>query len=91
MTAPLPPRPDIEQAIYERCRRFVDLDVQEAMGVIMRDYAKLAVHEALERAAVCAWSTGMNEHTKTAGLPCDARTTGSRCAEAIRAMIEEYK
>ena len=34
----------------------------------LRDFAKLAVREALERAAVCAWSTGMDEYAGTLGL-----------------------
>lgn len=76
MTAPLPPLPDIEQAIYERCRRFVDLDVQEAMGVIMRDFAKLAVREALECAA-----------KKFDQYPGVYTNAGS----VLRDMIEEYK
>lgn len=77
MTAPLPPLPaHIPDGIVSH--------------ETIKAYAKLAVREALERAAVCAWSTGMDEYAGTLGLS-DARETGSKCATAIRAMIEEYK
>jgi hypothetical protein len=38
-----------------------------------------------EACAVAAWSAGMDFHNNAAGLPCDARETGSHCAAAIRA------
>ena len=80
MTAPLPPLPD--DLVWGSA------GYHTVVGQ-MQDYARLAVREALERAAVCAWSTGMDEYTGTLGLS-DARETGSKCATAIRAMIEEY-
>lgn len=76
MTAPLPPIPFGTGTDDIRAQ--------------LQSYAKLAVREALERAAVCAWSTGMDEYAGTLGLS-DARETGSKCATAIRAMIEEYR
>lgn len=38
-----------------------------------------------EACAVAAWSAGMDAYNNAAGLPCDARETGARCAAAIRA------
>lgn len=79
MTAPLPPLP----APADQLNDFFAPDQ-------MHDFAKLAVRQALERAAVCAWSTGMDEYAGTLGLS-DARETGSKCATAIRAITKEYR
>jgi hypothetical protein len=37
-----------------------------------------------EKYAVLAWQTGMYEHSKALGMPCDAREVGSAVAAAIR-------
>ena len=39
-----------------------------------------------ERAAVAAWSSGMDQHQKAVGIPLDSREVGSACAKAIRAL-----
>ena len=39
-----------------------------------------------ERAAVAAWSSGMDQHKKAVGMPLDLREVGSACASAIRAL-----
>lgn len=50
MTAKLPPLHDIEQVIYEKCRRFVTADVEKAVEEIVREQSLLAVRDALETA-----------------------------------------
>jgi len=49
--------------------------------------AHLAGQRAMrERAAVAAWSSGMDQHKKAVGMPLDLREVGSACASAIRAL-----
>jgi len=49
--------------------------------------AHLAGQRAMqERAAVAAWSSGMDQHPKAVGIPLDSREVGSACAKAIRAL-----
>ena len=49
--------------------------------------AHLAGQRAMqERAAVAAWSSGMDQHKKAVGIPLDSREVGSACASAIRAL-----
>ena len=49
--------------------------------------AHLAGQRAMqERAAVAAWSSGMDQHQKAVGIPLDSREVGSACAKAIRAL-----
>jgi hypothetical protein len=42
--------------------------------------------QALEEAAVAAWSKGMDEHSKALGFRCDARNVGAACAASIRTL-----
>jgi hypothetical protein len=97
MTAPLPPLPNVcdlpmllvthSQQNSPAKRRHL----QEFAGA----YAKVAVREALERAAVkCdglpekTWHEGSDQF----GNPCNwpKATTPRDCADAIRAMLNEY-
>jgi hypothetical protein len=55
----------------------------------LRAYGELCAAAVMERAAVIAWMAGMDAHTKTLGMPCDAREVGSACAAAIRAALQE--
>lgn len=49
--------------------------------------AHLAGQRAMqERAAVAAWSSGMDQHQKAIGIPLHAREVGSVCARVIRAL-----
>lgn len=73
MTAPLPPLPElVRNTIARELPGNYDIIV-----MWMQDYARLAVREALERAA-----------QKYAG---QRLVDGSRVSEELRAMIEEYK
>lgn len=58
----LPPLPDIEQAIYERCRRFIEADAQEAVAEMMREYARMAVEA--ERARLQPFKPSLSEGPK---------------------------
>jgi hypothetical protein len=51
--------------------------------------AKIVRNETLERAAISAWSTGMDEHHKHQGLPYDCREIGSIAAKNIRSLKDE--
>lgn len=94
MTAPLPPLPIGDRFKDTKQFRYLGAaagdSLYECWQSAIEAFAKLVARQALERAAVCAWSTGMDEYAGTLGLS-DARETGSKCATAIRAMIEEYK
>lgn len=54
---------------------------REAAWKWMFEQGQLAEREAC---AVTAWMTGINEHNKSIGMPCDAREIGSACARNIR-------
>lgn len=45
---------------------------------------KVAVSVEREACAVAAWMAGMDAHSKSLGMPCDARGVGSAGANAIR-------
>ena len=48
------------------------------------ELATRAVEAEREACAISAWMTGMDEHNKARGMPCDAREVGSSAARAIR-------
>ena len=48
------------------------------------ELATRAVEAEREACAISAWMTGMDEHNKARGMPCDAREVGSSAAQAIR-------
>lgn len=59
-------------------------ELRRAMIGWAQDYARKAVLEERERAAVAAWSEGMRLYTEMSGMPLDARRVGAACAAAIR-------
>ena len=63
------------------------LNAQTDAAWVAWQAAHLAGQRAMqERAAVAAWSSGMDQHQKAIGIPLHAREVGSVCARVIRAL-----
>lgn len=61
-----------DAALRKHLRDVLDTVERDAMGAMR------------ERAAVAAWSSGMDQHLKRRGSANDPREVGSLCAQAIR-------
>lgn len=83
MTAPLPPLPNLPESLNE-----LYSDERAEVRGFAKDYAKLAVREALERAAK---ESERVEWTDRKTPPYKRDREPSEIAVAIHAMIEEYK
>ena len=71
---------------HEDKQRYTLLSRKQADWVLWQA-AHLAGQRAMQdRAAVAAWSSGMDQHQKAVGIPLDSREVGSACAKAIRAL-----
>ena len=55
MTMWMPPLPDVEQLIYQRCRTFVADNQRAAVEELMRDYALAAVEAYKASLKPVAW------------------------------------
>lgn len=80
----LPPLPDdIEQEIYARTRRFVEIDVEEAVRELLREYGEACAKQALEEAAqVCM------KHVTMQHLEFQDYMTAQECQQAIMSLIK---
>ncbi len=105
MTAKLPPLPDVEQELYEKCRRFVPIDAQEAIGDIMHSYALQAVRDALEpvgelldaleaeASAKLSMENAVENFTNAQpeiDIAAKSMARASEAAKRVRALLKEY-
>jgi len=62
-----------------------DFGIPEKYREMAESYARWRACQEREECAITAWSSGMDAHNASRGLPCDARDVGSKAAAAIRA------
>lgn len=75
-----PPLPDIEQEVFAHTRTFVRGDELEAIGEIMRDYAKLYLKAWLAQQEPVAWTSVFGSR-----LWCGAITKNKEVADGWEA------
>jgi hypothetical protein len=61
-------------------------ELRDLITTAIADARREGEEQMRERAAVAAWSSGLDQHNHWRGSPISARDAGSVCAQAIRAL-----